>query len=168
MYIVPVTITATPAGTPEPVQRDAELWITEQNAPQEQLVTKTTTAAPAPLVGTDQIAYLKSLHEMSLQTLGQIIKSANEALGKVAQAQSEALRAMSSHHAQAQQSFERMGSLPMKIFERSNEQVEALVAMAQDRASVKHGESAQPKDVMSELKEIMGLVNLMKGGFEEK
>jgi hypothetical protein len=166
LLLVPVTITATPQHTPEPLSEDAEIWITDSpktadSVPSTSVQVVPNNSNPPP----EQVQFLQSLHSMSLTTLGIIIKSANEALGKVAEAQSEGLKALSLNFNQVHQSIQSYGNLPAKIFESSDQKVEALLELAHQRAAAKHGESVQAKDMLTELKEVVGFVQSMKGVF---
>ena len=165
-YVVPVTLTVTLNNSSEQQSRDAEIWIpNESTNPPEVSNAKSGTSTVSPAVTADCVQFLKSLHDMSITTIGLVAKSAAESIAKVAQSQTEALKALSSSLQEAQKTTERLGSLPSKIFEQSTDQVEALVALAQERAVSKHGESTDKKDVISELKDLVGLINTMKGAF---
>lgn len=125
-----------------------------------------TAAVPAPETGkhiTEALTAMKALHEAGLQTIGKVMESANTALSTLAQAQADSLKALTSNFNAVQQSIDKLGNLPSKIFEDSNDKVEALLQLAQERAQAKHGEAAQPKDIVNELKDLVGLVQSVKG-----
>lgn len=164
-FVVPVTLTVTLNNSSEQESREAELWIPTEPVSVADAQQSPKTASVSPAVTADCVQFLKSLHDMSITTIGLVAKSAQESIARVAQSQTEALKALSSSLQEAQKTTERLGSLPSKIFEQSTDQVEALVALAQERAATKHGESAQQKDVVSELKDLIGLIQTMKGAF---
>lgn len=112
---------------------------------------------------TEALTAMKALHEAGLQTIGKVMESANTALSTLAQAQADSLKALTSNFNAVQQSIDKLGNLPSKIFEDSNDKVEALLQLAQERAQAKHGEAAQPKDIVNELKDLVGLVQSVKG-----
>ena len=145
-----------------PESAEAEIWIPDNGIANDAPISKHIALAGNPPA--EQVNLLKSMHEMSSNTLSVIVKSVSDSIARIAEAQSEGLRAMTMSLQQVQQSTERLGSLPTKIFESSNEKVEALVALAQQRAAGK-SESPQPKDMLNELKELMGFVQTLKGAW---
>lgn len=164
MFLVPVTLVVTPLLTPEPEREDTEIWIPETSKEHDSALAKAQSGSDGPPA--EQVKYLSKMHEMSVTTLGIVTKSANESLARVAEAQSEALRSMMQGFLQVQQSFTQLGSLPSKIFESSDQKVQALLQLAHQKAVAKQGDSAKPNDVINELKEIVGFVNTLKGAFE--
>ena len=111
----------------------------------------------------EALTAMKELHKAGLETISKVVETANTALSTLAHAQSESLKALTSNFNAVQQSIDKLGNLPSKIFEDSNDKVEALLQLAQERAQAKHGESAQPKDIVNELKDLVGLVQSVKG-----
>lgn len=144
---------------------DSEIFIIDEIK-----VSSATTAAPAALAPPEPSKHLaealtamKELHKAGLETISKVVETANTALSTLAHAQSESLKALTSNFNAVQQSIDKLGNLPSKIFEDSNDKVEALLQLAQERAQAKHGESAQPKDIVNELKDLVGLVQSVKG-----
>lgn len=163
-YLVPVLVQAVPNNTPVEVTSETEIIVRQlissedHNDPREERTNK-----PQPVsVPQAEVMYLRSLHEMSIQTIGIVTKSANESMAKVSAAQAESLKAITTNLSQVQQSIEKLGNLPLRIFEDANEKVEALLLLAKDRAEEKHGSHVQTKDVVSELKELLSLATSVK------